>query len=255
MLAPALVAMKLLPSTPVEWLPALSSDTWFAQCPSDFQQALLSRAQLWSLDDGEALYQRGGRVSDLCCVTAGALRVGAWGEDGSASLLAYLEPYQWLGEISLLDERPRSHDVVADGPTTVLRVPEAALQAWLVEHPVHWRNLAQLACAKLRMVFMALEDIARLPLEQRLAKRLWLVAHGYGARSGPPRRLVRLPQEQLALMLGVSRQSASKALHALELQGWIRLRYGTIELLDLEALLRTSEVERGGAGPAGGLQP
>lgn len=233
--------MKLLPTPPAELLPALRSDTWFDQCPGDFQQALLRHAQLWSLDDGEALYQRGGRVSDLCCVTAGALRVGAWGEDGSASLLAYIEPYQWLGEISLLDDRPRSHDVVADGPTTVLRIPEVALQDWLAQHPVHWRALAQLACAKLRMTFMALEDIARLPLEQRLAKRLWLVSSGYGARSGPPRRLIRLPQEQLALMLGVSRQSASKALHALELRGWISLRYGTIELLDWEALRALSE--------------
>lgn len=91
------------------------------------------------------------------------------------------------------------------------------------------------------MLFGAIEDIAHLPLEGRLAKRLWLVAHGYGGRSGAPRRVLSLPQEQLALMLGVSRQSANKALRALEARGLIALRYGGIELLDLAALAALGE--------------
>ena len=86
-----------------------------------------------------------------------------------------------------------------------------------------------------------LEDIARLPLEARLAKRLLQVAQGYGEQdltpsdAAQPRRL-RLPQEQLALMMGVSRQTVNKALKSLEAQGLVALRYGGIELLDPRAL-------------------
>lgn len=217
---------------------ALATDPWFAGCPIELQHALVERSRLVSLVHGERLFGRGELADGLCCVSAGALRVGALQPDGSESLLAYVEPYQWFGEISMLDGQPRTHDAVADGDATVLVVPQAALYAWLAEHPAHWRELGRLACAKLRLVFTVLEDIAHLPLERRLAKRLLLVARGYGARE--PRRHLRLPQEQLALMLGVSRQSANKALRALEAQGLVRLAYGTVELVDPAALERVS---------------
>ena len=116
------------------------------------------------------------------------------------------------------------------------------LMAWLDAHPADWRHLARLACAKLRLVFTVLEDIQRQPLEQRLARRLWLTAQGYesDAPQAPPRRHIRVPQDQLALMLGVSRQSVNKALRQMESQGLLALRYGVIELLDLPSLLRLS---------------
>ncbi len=229
-----------IPSSPPDFRPAwreeLLSDAWFAQCPSALREALQRLGRVQRLGAGEALFERGQAAEGLACVLEGALRVGAVQGDGRATLLAFLEPGQWFGEISLIDGRPRTHDAVADGPTVVLRVPQAALQTWLAEHPAHWQAIAQLACGKLRMLFGVLEDIAQLPLEARLAKRLWLEAHGWGGRHGPPRLLLRLPQEQLALMLGVSRQSTNKALRALEARGLIGLRYGSIALNDLSAL-------------------
>lgn len=217
---------------------ALRTDAWFGSCAPALQGALLSLGRAGQLREGERLFTRGASAEGLCCVTAGALRVGALQPDGSETLLGYVEPYQWFGEISLLDGLPRTHDAVADADTTVWQVPQAELRAWLDAHPAHWQDVARLACAKLRIAFTMLEDIAHLPLEQRLAKRLWLVSHGNGTRPDAPRRRLRLPQEHLALMLGVSRQSANKALRALEDKGVLKLRYGTIELVDVAALAR-----------------
>ena len=228
--------MRQHAAVPPQLQHALKSDAWFAGAPAALQDELLMLGRMTELSHGEHLFERGDAAEGLCCVTAGALRVGSLQADGTESLLAYVEPYQWFGEISLIDGQPRTHDAVADGDTTVLVVAHAPLQAWLHAHPAHWQHVAQLACAKLRLLFTVLEDIAHLPIEARLAKRLWMVAHGYGARSGEPRRQVRLPQEQLALMMGVTRQSVNKALRALEERGWISLRYGAIELLDLAAL-------------------
>ncbi|MBT9594894.1 MAG: Crp/Fnr family transcriptional regulator [Vitreoscilla sp.] len=222
------------------WRQVLMADTWFAQCPAELRDALWRLARVQRLGHGEALFERGQAAEGLACVLEGALRIGAVQGDGRATLLAFVEPGQWFGEISLIDGRPRTHDAVADGPTVLLHVPQAALQAWLAEHPAHWQAIAQLACGKLRMLFGVLEDIAQLPLEARLAKRLWLEAHGWARRSGPPRTLLRLPQEQLALMLGVSRQSANKALRALASRGLLSLRYGSIELNDLAALAQAA---------------
>lgn len=228
-------------ATPAALLPALRSNAWFAGCPADLQQALFDRSQVLRLAAGEALFGRGDEAEGLCCVIAGALQVGALQPDGTRTLLAYVEPYQWFGEISMLDGLPRTHDAVADPEAAVLVVPRAALHAWLAEHPAHWQYLARLACAKLRLLFGVLEDIQLLSLEQRLAKRLWLTAHGYDAEGTPLRRTIRVPQEQLALMLGVTRQSVNKALRKLEAQGLLALRYGAIELLDATALQRLAQ--------------
>lgn len=234
-------------SDPPAWRELLLADAWFAQCPTELRDALWRLGRVQRLRSGEALFERGQAAGGLACVLAGALRVGAVHADGRATLLAFLEPGQWFGEISLIDGRPRTHDAVADGATTVLRVAEPELRDWLAAHPAHWQPIAQLACAKLRMLFGVLEDIAQLPLEARLAKRLWLEAHRWGARTTPPRRTLRMPQEQLALMLGVSRQTANKALRTLEARGLLTLRYGGIELGDLAGLGRAAGVQDPGA--------
>lgn len=215
----------------------LHANRWFAQCGSALQQRLIDSGRRLRLAEGQALFERGGVPQGLSCVLGGALRVGTLGREGEQSLLAYLEPGQWFGEISLLDGLPRTHDAVADAPTEVWVVAQAPLQDWLDAHPAHWRDIARLACAKLRMSFEVLEDIAQLPLDARLAKRLVLVARGYLGNE-PVRSHVRLPQEQLALMLGVSRQTVNKLLKAMAGEGLIALRYGEIELLDLAALQR-----------------
>jgi CRP/FNR family cyclic AMP-dependent transcriptional regulator len=204
------------------------------------QQALLDHGELRMLGHGASLFERGGQADGLCCVVAGAIRIGAVREDGSASMLAYLEPYQWFGEISLIDSLPRTHDAVADGATSVLVVARDGLLARLAAEPVLWRDVARLACSKLRTVFEVLDEVGQLPLEQRLGRRLCLLAQGYGTRTDAPRRSIRLSQEQLAQMLGVSRQSVHKALHALETRGLVRVRYGEIELADLEGLRRAA---------------
>lgn len=209
---------------------ALASDEWFSHCDPALQAELLRLARMRHLAPGESLFARGGEADGLCCVVAGALRIGALDAEGHSALLAYLEPYQWFGEISLIDSQPRTHDAMADGPTQVLVVPREPLLAWLEIHPAMWRELARLACRKLRVLFVAVEELAQLPLEERVWRRLQLVARGYGSREAP-RRHIRLSQEVLAQMLGVSRQSINKALKALEAEGRLRLHYGEIELL------------------------
>ena len=95
---------------PAALLAALQTDDWFAGCPAAFQQALREMGHLRRLAPGEPLFARGGQADGLCCVTAGALRVGAHDIEGQAAVLAYLEPYQWFGEISMIDGLPRTHD-------------------------------------------------------------------------------------------------------------------------------------------------
>ena len=74
-----------------------------------------------------------------------------------------------------------------------------------------------------------------MPAAARVAHRLLLIAEGYG-QTEPPLRALQLPQEQLALMLSLSRQTTNQLLNDLQSQGIVRLNYGAIEVLDLARL-------------------
>ena len=229
-------------SSPVSLLPALRSHLWFASCPTELQEALVGRARLWHLQPEETLFARGDDHDGLCCVVAGALKVGSINPaDGTHRLTLYLEPYQWFGELALIDRKPRAQDAVADTASTVLVVPRVALEPWLDAHPQYWRDLARLACGKLRLMLMTWEDNASLSIEQQLARRLLLSATSYGHAVQPTlRRHLRLPQEYLARMLGVSRQTINKALKSLASDRIIAVHYAEIEILDVKALATKS---------------
>lgn len=237
-----------LEATPTSLLPALQTHLWFASCPAPFQEALVACARLVHLRAGESLFTRGGAPESLCCVVAGALKLGSINPiDGSQRLTLYAEPYHWFGEIALMDQLPRSQDAVADIASTVLLVSRPMIEAWLEEHPQYWRDLARLACSKLRLMIAAMEDNASLSLEQQLARRLLLSVTNFGqAIQGAARRHIRLPQTYLARMLGVSRQTINKLLRAMERERVLVLRYAEIEVIDMAALV----IKAGAIDPA-----
>jgi CRP/FNR family cyclic AMP-dependent transcriptional regulator len=226
-------------STPLTLLPALKSHVWFASCPASFQLAMMERSRLWHIEQGESLFSLGEAQDSLCCVVAGALKLGSLNpRDGTQRLTMYAQPYHWFGETSLIDGLPRSQDAIADTDSTVMVVGGPQLMEWLAQHPENWRDLARLACGKLRLILTAFEDQATLPIEQQLARRLLFSATNFGqsTHSGV-RRHVRLPQEYLARMLGVSRQTVNKALRALERERVLALHYAEIEIVDMAALV------------------
>ena len=138
------------------------------------------------------------------------------------------------------DGQPRTHDAFAEGQATLLHLPQAPLLALLERQPSHWRELALLMSQKLRLAFIALEEMSLLPAAPRLARRLLMMAEGYGETG--PRRVLHLAQEQLALMLGLSRQTTNQILKELEARGALRLTYGEIEITDLGTLRQAAGV-------------
>ena len=216
---------------PNAWRAQLAHGQWFKQLPVAVQDSLLGLARARELAAGQRLFQRGDPPCGLYAVLAGAMRVGAVNSDGKEALLTLVESPYWFGEISLFDGQPRTHDAFAEGPTQLLWVPQAALLDWLEHHPQHWRDLALLMSHKLRRMFVALEQQHLLAAAPRVAHRLLEIAEGYGERDVPQWRL-QLSQEQLALMLSLSRQTINQILKNLEQAGVVRLAYGEVLILD-----------------------
>lgn len=232
-------------SDPRHWLALLEAGVWFAGISPPLRDALLAAARVRTLAPGQALFRRGDAPCGLYAVLEGAVRISGTGgrsDDSREVLLTLLEPPHWFGEVSLFDGQARTHDAVAEGATRLLQVPQPALVRLLADAPAHWRELGLLMSHKLRLAFVALEEAASLPVAQRLARRLVMMAEGYGVRrdaqQGVHRRSIAVSQEQLSMMLAVSRQTINQNLKELEVMGVLRLNRGGLEIADLAALQR-----------------
>jgi CRP-like cAMP-binding protein len=218
-----------------KWHARLASGHWFSHLPVDLQRSLLAAARLRSLTAGQSLFKRGDPPCGLYAVLDGAVRISAVNAQGKEAVLSLVETPYWFGEICLFDNLPRTHDALATGPCTLLQVPQASMLDILAKHPLYWRDVALLMSHKLRLSLINIEQMSLMPASARLAHRLLMIAEGYG-EIDPARRTLQLPQEDLAAMLGLSRQTTNSLLKALEQQGIIGLSYAAIEVLDLKGL-------------------
>lgn len=210
--------------------------TWFAGLPATLQEALLQMGRPRRLAPGQRLFGRGDAPDGLYCVTEGALRISNSSSEGKEALLAFIEPPHWIGEITLFDGQLRTHDAVAETVVELFHLPQQALLELLGAHPAWWREFALLLTQKLRMTFLMVEEAALLPAAGRLARRLVAMAEGYGEWKDRSRRMLVVSQEQLALMLALSRQTVNQILKQFEGQGAVRLVRGGVEIIDLDRL-------------------
>jgi CRP-like cAMP-binding protein len=215
----------------------LRTDIWFSQVPEALAEALVAHGRLKSLQHGEALFRRGEPVDGLYAVLDGAIHITGVTRMGREAMLSLMEPPMWFGEIALFDRLPRTHDAVASGATQLLFVPLAAMDALLDAEPRWWRHFGVLMAFKVRLAFIALEDLSVAQPAERLARRLIWLCYCAVADDGGDRHRLTIKQTELALMLALSRQTVNQLLRALEERGIIRLAYGLIEVLDVPALV------------------
>jgi CRP-like cAMP-binding protein len=209
---------------------------WFRTIPVALQDWLCNAGHARRLAPGERVFARGAPNCGLYAVVEGAVSATGVSPMGKEALLTLIEPPHWFGEIALFDGLPRTHDIIAVGPTTVVHIPQPALEALLRDEPRYWQAFGLLLTHKLRLSFLVLEDTALLPAAVRLARRLLMMVEGYGERADAQRRIIALQQEQLAMMLSLSRQTTNQILQDLGAQGAIRLARGEIEILDVDKL-------------------
>lgn len=217
------------------WRSHLMTGQWFSHLPDSLQDSLLTAARVRKLASGQRLFKRGDPPCGLYAVLEGSVRIGAVSGQGKEALLSLVEAPHWFGEICLFDGQPRTHDAFALSHCVLLHIPQSALLALLDSQPAYWRQLALLMSQKLRLAFISLEQLSLMAAPARLAHRLLMIAEGYG-EIDPPRRVLQLPQEQLASMLSLSRQTTNQILNELQSQGILALKYGEIEIVDADRL-------------------
>ena len=220
----------------------IESGSWFSKLSRPLRDDILARAVVRRLADGAMLSARGAPAEDWVGVARGAVRVSSVSLAGKPVTLTYVEPGTWFGDIALFDGMPRTHDANTHGETTLLSVRKADFKALLVAHVELYEALLRLNCRRLRLLFDAVEDLATRPLGSRLAKQILLLARSYGVAQGDEIRIgLQLAQEDLAQLLGASRQRVNQELKGFEREGALRVEPTRLVVLSRQKLLAIAE--------------
>jgi CRP-like cAMP-binding protein len=230
------------PALSIEEAHNLESGAWFSKLSADLRIAIVERARVRRLDDGATLATRGTAAEEWCGVALGAVRISSVSLSGKQVTLTYAEPGTWFGDIALFDGLPRTHDADAHGPTTLLVVRKPDFKDLLAQHVELYDALLRLNCRRLRLMFNQFEDLNTRPLQARLAKQVLLLAKSYGLPQGEEIRIkLALAQEDLAHLLGASRQRVNQELKGFEREGAVRVETTRLVVLSREKLLAIAD--------------
>lgn len=198
---------------------------------------LSQRAGTRRLAADQPLFHKGDPGGELYGVLAGRLRVRGLAPDGRSMVFSYLDPGAIFGEISVVDQQPRSASIDAAEPSEVLVVHRSHFAPFVRQHPQIAINLARLLAARIRRISDQTEDAFLLAIPARLARRILSLGETYGKAAGEGVQLaIRLPQQELGELVGATRESVNKLLRRWSEQEIIRLDQGVLTVLDPAAL-------------------
>jgi CRP-like cAMP-binding protein len=205
----------------------------FASLPPDVRARLGERARSVLLGRGDLLFRKGDEARHLYLVTEGRVAVAAHASDGRESVVAVLGPGSLLGEMPLFDDGPRSADARALTRAEVVALDFDDLRGALAHHPEALWEVVRLFARRLRATDEALTDAMFLDVPGRTAKRLLELAGDEDEFEMP------LTQEELAGVVGASRERVNRALATFVKLRWLeisgRTRYRVIEREQLAA--------------------
>lgn len=195
---------------------ALGRTDFFADAPADALEALTAAATAVQMVRGDVLFREGDAPDALYLVLSGRLAIALSSPiDKRESVFALMEPGDLFGELGMLDNGPRSALARALEPSTVLSVAYGPVIDMFHARPTMLWNVTRLLARRLRAMDEALADSVFLDVTGRTAKRLLELAGSADSFVLP------VTQEELAGMVGASRERVNKAIANFIRLGWI----------------------------------
>ncbi|HOB68079.1 Crp/Fnr family transcriptional regulator [Ottowia sp.] len=226
---------------------AINSGRWFSSLSPSLRHDILRCAHVKRYQDGDLICSRGDPAEQWTACARGSVRVCSTTLTGKQITLTYVEPGIWFGDVALFDGDRRTHDAYAHGATTIVAVSRIDFQKILAQHPELYEALLKLHARRIRLLFGQVEDLNTLPLRARLAKQLGHLLRSYGTPAATGEDEVRitlqLAQEELAQLLGASRQRVNQELKTMEREGVLRIEAGGLVVRDRSALQRIAVAE------------
>ncbi len=213
----------------------------FAALEDEAAHALLAQMSPTRLDRGDILFREGDPGDTLYVIGEGKVKLGRTSVDGRENLVAILGPGEMFGELSLFDPGPRTMTATAVAETQLMGLTNDGLTGLLSGRPEVAKTLLAALAKRLRRTNEHLADLVFTDVPGRVAKALLDLANRFG-RSTEEGVLVAhdLTQEELAQLVGASRETVNKALADFASRGWLKLEARAVLLLDVERLRRRS---------------
>lgn len=160
----------------------------------------------------QTIFARGDEGDSLAIVESGVVRISIFGADGRELVLALLGPGDVIGEMSVIDNKPRAADVIAAGEVTLTVIGAGQLRELLYSERKVTDFFLELLCERIRSANAHAETYALNSLAGRLA--IYFVNHGHEEPDGTL-SLPDLPsQAELAKLVGVTRESVNRQFRA-----------------------------------------
>jgi len=191
------------------------------------------------LDKGAVLFHEGDTGDQLYVVVEGKVKLSRSGSAGRENLLAVLGPGQMFGELSVFDPGPRSSTATAVTRSEIRVLEHDELIRWLTGRPEVARGLLAQLAGRLRKTNDVVADLVFSDVPGRVAKALLDLASRFGETEDDGVHVHHdLTQEELAQLVGASRETVNKALADFASRGWIRLEPRSVTLIDVERVER-----------------
>ena len=197
---------------------------------------------LVKVSKGNTLFKEGDDGNRLYVVLEGKLKLGITSNDGRENLLSILGPGEMFGELSLFDPGPRTATATAVTDARLLSLAHDQVIGWVSEHPkVSLQLLGRLA-QRLRRSNEVLADLVFSDVPGRVAKAIMDLGERFGVKKVDGLYVNHdLTQEELAQLVGASRETVNKALADFAGRGWVRLEPRSVVVLDIERLSKRGQ--------------
>jgi CRP/FNR family transcriptional regulator, cyclic AMP receptor protein len=211
----------------------------FEGLDEDSARALRGQMSDVKLTRGEHLFLEGQDGDRLYVVLDGKIKLTRAAADGRENLLSVLGPGEMFGELSLFDPRPRTSSASAVTDATVAALAHDALRAWLPGRPDVSMHMLQSMARRLRRANDVVADLVFTDVPGRVAKNLLDLADRFGEQERDGLHVHHdLTQEELAQLVGASRETVNKALADFAARGWLQISARSVLILDTERLRR-----------------
>lgn len=200
-------------------------------------EALLQSMSRKQVPRGSELFSEGDPGDSLYVITAGKVKLGRRSADGRENLLAILGMGEMLGELSLFDPGPRTATATAIADTELVGLAHSDMTEFLKDRPEVGMTMLGALARRLRRTNEALGDLVFTDVPGRVAKALLDLSSRFGKPVDDGVLVAHdLTQEELAQLVGASRETVNKALADFSSRGWIKLEARAVTLLDVERL-------------------
>ena len=188
---------------------------------------------------GHTVFAEGQPGDRLYIIISGKVKIGRRSPDGRDNLLTILGPSDMFGELSIFDPGPRTSSATTLTEVRAVSMDRDTVRGWITARPEIAEKMLRVLARRLRRTNHNLADLIFTDVAARVAKKLLELAQQFGSQEGDSLRVTHdLTQEEIAQLVGASRETVNKVLADFANRGWIRLKPKSVLICDAERLAR-----------------